>query len=489
VKNHKGIEYVETHERFVPLAYHCLFGGKYIKTRYDAVIGRVLDRTMLRDNHPDKISRLIINIPPRHGKTLRAVQSYVARGFAINPKSNFIHTSYSDKLVHDNSVAIRDIINSEAYQFYYPHVSFKDDTNTKGLWKTSAGGTFLASPAGGSITGFGAGIVGSKTFGGALIIDDPVKPDDASSDAILRAINARWEGTFRSRLATERTPVIVIMQRISDSDFTSELLDRTGSNEKWHHLVLPAYISKDYKYEENGVYINHDLKEGALWPEKFTDEQALSLMTNIQYSQKTAPAKGEVYEREWFMRYSEMPKNIKSWSIYCDTASKTKKYNDFSVFQLWAKTTLNQGFLIDQWRDKVKVPFLKDKLMRFFDNAKKISGTSRISISIEDKDSGTGLIQALEIDGVKVKAITRREGKYARAINAADKVRTGNIFLPFGPVGDGVISEAVKFRADDSHAHDDQVDCMNDFANFELPKQSIVITHQSAGTRETIGRF
>lgn len=189
------------------------------------------------------------------------------------------------------------------------------------------------------------------------------------------------------------------------------------------------------------------------------------------------------------MRYSEMPKNIKSWSIYCDTASKTKKYNDFSVFQLWAKTTLNQGFLIDQWRDKVKVPFLKDKLMRFLDNAKKISGTNRVSISIEDKDSGTGLIQALEIDGVKVKAITRREGKYARAINAADKIRTGNIFLPFGPMGDGVINEAIKFRADDSHAHDDQIDPMNDFINFELPKQSIVITHQSAGTRETIGKF
>ena len=458
-----GEHLVKRHDNFVPFAFNLLKNAEYIETRFDHIINAVLDKTLTGE-----IKRLIINIPPRHGKTLKAVHAYVARGYAINPKSNFIHTSYSDKLVHDNSVTIRDIVNHPDYQKIFPHVSFKQDSNAKGLWRTTAGGTFIASPAGGSITGFGAGIIGATEFSGALIIDDPVKPDDASSDTLITSINQRWENTFKSRLADQNTPVIVIMQRIAENDFTAELLDRSGADEDWHHLVLPAYISSDYVYTQAGRYIEHDLSDGALFGEKFTDAQAKAAMTNIQWSQEPSPAKGEIYEREWFKRYESLPNNIKSLSIYCDTASKTKKYNDYSVFQLWAKTTSNQGYLIKQDREKIKVPFLKDRFIKFYNDSKKYGNIN--SIGIEDKDSGVGLIQALEIEKYKVKAIQRREGKYARAVKAAPSILHGNIFLPVGAVGDMIIAEAVKFKADDSHAHDDQIDPMNDFINHELPK-------------------
>lgn len=457
-----GEHLVKRHDNFVPFAFSLLKNAEYIETRFDHIINAALDKTLTGE-----IKRLIINIPPRHGKTLKAVHAYVARGYAINPKSNFIHTSYSDKLVHDNSVTIRDIVNHPDYQKIFPHVSFKQDSNAKGLWRTTAGGTFLASPAGGSITGFGAGIIGATEFSGALIIDDPVKPDDASSDTLITSINQRWENTFKSRLADQNTPVIVIMQRIAENDFTAELLDKSGADEDWYHLVLPAYIDSDYTYTQSGIYIEHDLPPGALWPAKFTDAQAKAAMTNIQWSQEPSPAKGEVYEREWFRRYDVLPKNIRSWSIFCDTASKTKKYNDWSVFQLWAKTTDNKGYLVRQFRKKIKVPHLKDEFLRFLSECKQHGNPS---ISIEDKDSGVGLIQALELDGLKVRAISRKQGKYARAVAASPHVLHGNIYLPSGVVGDIIMAEAVKFKSDDSHAHDDMIDPMADFINFELPK-------------------
>lgn len=462
-------EFVSDHAYFSKFATKALDGNDHIDTAFDPIINSALDKTFTGE-----IKRLLINIPPGYGKTARAVWAYVARGFAINPGSRFIHSSYSDKLVQDNSSKIRDLINHNDYRKLFPYVNFKEDSKAKGLWKTDQGGSFLASPSGGAITGFRAGLVNSDyLFSGAFIIDDPLKPDDALSDTKRDFINQRWHNTFKSRLAHPDVPVIVIMQRIHEEDFTWELLENSG--EQWHHLVLPAYIDPEYEYKQSGIYVDHGLPEGSLWDVKADDKRAQALMDNIQYSQEPTPAKGEVYEREWFKRYSGMPKNIKKWSIYCDTASKVKKYNDYSVFQLWAQTTSNEGYLVKQWRDKVKVPYLIGKLETFYQESEKISGTKRIPISIEDKDSGTGLIQGLELksddDGVNynVKAIQRNEGKYARALKAAPHIKDGEIHIMIGPEGDGLITEASKFKADDSHKFDDQLDPMADFINYELP--------------------
>lgn len=460
-----GAHIVSRHANFAPFAFHCLTGGQYIPTPFDGILGDTLDRVFTGD-----ITRLIINIPPGFGKTFHVIQSFVARGFAVNPAARFIHTSYSDTLVHDNSIKIRDIVSSQAYQSIFPHVSFRQDSTSKKYWKTSSGGAFLASPAGGAITGFRAGVLGETGFSGAFLADDLVKPDDASSEALVQRINRRWESTFRSRFAHERVPFVLIMQRISDRDFTHELLNGSGANEKWHHLVLPAYISSEYQYDNTGFYIEHGLPEGALWPQKLNEAQAKARINDIQYSQVSTPARGEVFEAQWFKRFSSVPSNVKSWSIYADTASKTAKYNDYTVFQLWAKTTENHGYLVAQYRDKVKVPHLLPAFLRFYDDAKKQSGGRAVSINIEDKDSGVGLIQALELDGRDVTAIQRREGKYSRWQKASAPIQRGDVFIFDGAVGDGVIAEAVRVRADDSHAHDDQVDPLCDFVNFELPR-------------------
>lgn len=454
---------VKKQNNFTPFALECLEGRVYDLARVHQLIGDALDKVI-----KGEIKRLIVNIPPGFAKTAIAVWSFVPRGFAINPKSKFLHISYSDTLVQDNSSNIRTIINSTDYQQLYPYVQFKEDTKAKGLWKTDAGGAFRASASGGAVTGFRAGLIDSEIFSGALIIDDPLKPDDAQSDHVRKFINERWEKVFRSRLASNDTPVIVIMQRLHEDDFTAHLLSESG--EKWHHLVLPSYIDPSYVYdiEGDGIYMNHDLEKGSLWPKKYNDEQALSLMSDGQYNQNPKPLKGEIFEKEWFLKYDELPP-IKKYCIYCDTASKINQWNDFSVFGFFGVGFDNKGYVLDIQRIKVEVPYLKEKFKEFYYRCNATTLGENVSINIEDKDSGVGLIQGLRIDGFQVRAINRDKNKVSRAVKTSPKIKDGYLFIPNVSNWNRIyIEEFVKFKADMTHKHDDQIDPTMDFIEFEL---------------------
>ena len=126
--------------------------------------------------------RLIINIAPRYGKSELVAKNFIAYGLALNPNSKFLHLSYSGDLALDNSVAIKDIVTSEAYQELFP-TTIKRGSDTKSRWDTEQGGGVYATSTLGQITGFGAGQVEQDgepyQFSGAIVIDDPIKPEDA----------------------------------------------------------------------------------------------------------------------------------------------------------------------------------------------------------------------------------------------------------------------------------------------------------------------
>jgi len=211
-----------------------------------------------------EVNRLIINIPPRYGKTELAVKMFIAWIIANNPRAKSIHLSYSDELALDNSSAIRELVKHEEYQRLFP-TALKTDSDSKKKWYTAAGGGLYATAAGGAITGFGAGLLdrvfdGTESpadgFGGAIIIDDPLKPDDAFSEARRNQVNRRFNNTIASRTNSPDTPIIVIMQRLHEDDMTGYLLGG-GSGEDWELLCLPAIDENDQP----------------LWPEKHTIER------------------------------------------------------------------------------------------------------------------------------------------------------------------------------------------------------------------------
>lgn len=278
-------------------------GGKMIVAPHHKVIQKTLDRVI-----DGEIQRLIINVPPGYTKTELATINMMGRGLALNCRARFMHLSYSHNLALLNSSTARSMIKSQAYQSMWP-MALRDDADSKAMWWTEHGGGVYASSAAGQVTGFRAGHM-EPGWQGALIIDDPVKPDDAYSEIVRDGVNNRFNETIKSRLAIETTPMIVIMQRIHYHDLSGYLL-RGGSGEKWHHLNLPVIIdnSQSYaaQYPENthAIPIDHGLPEGWLWPFKHNESHRVSLFSHrrtaeAQYMQnpKRFNAEGALWNEE-----------------------------------------------------------------------------------------------------------------------------------------------------------------------------------------------
>lgn len=261
-----------------------------------------------------KCTRLIISMPPRYGKTELVVKSLIGFGLALNAKAKFLHLSYSDDLAVDNSEAVKDLVNSEDYQVLFPEVQMKRDSKAKNKWYTTEGGGVLAKAAGGAVTGFGAGkvdeeeefnefiagnIVGNDAFefAGCIIVDDPIKPEDADSDVQREKVNSRFDSTIRNRANSRRTPIIVIMHRLHPNDL-SGYLQREEEADDWEVLSLPAI-------QEDGT---------ALWPMKHTIEELQALrdanevVFERQFQQDPQPKAGLMFpiqELHFFEQYSK----------------------------------------------------------------------------------------------------------------------------------------------------------------------------------------
>lgn len=283
-----------------------------------------------------KIKKLIINIAPRYSKTEIAVKNFISYGFAINPKSKFIHLSYSDDLVLDNSSEINTIVSSDYYQHLFDACPVS--TNSR-KWYTEQGGGLYAVSSSGQVTGFGAGTVDPEdhnndefevnmdefcpahdsTFSGAIIIDDPIKPDDALSDVKREAVNNKFETTIRNRVNSRNTPIIVIMQRLHPHDLCG-YLQEVEPNE-WTILSLPCIYNDPATGEEK-----------ALWEHKHTItelrkiEAASSFVFHTQYQQNPQPQEGLMYESP-FKEYDIIPAAVnKIRKNYTDTADTGTDY-------------------------------------------------------------------------------------------------------------------------------------------------------------------
>ena len=181
-----------------------------------------------------------------------------------------------------------------------------------------------------------------------LIIDDPVKPDDAYSEVMRSGVNNRYNETIASRLAIESVPIIVIMQRIHWDDLSGYLL-RGGSGEKWHHLNLPVIINNDEPYPAeytHGIPIEHGLPDGWLWPIKHGPEQEVALKSHrrkfwAQYMQK--PIKRDEETALWPERIISKSHDIETGNderivVAIDPAASNTKTSDAHGIVAAAKT-------------------------------------------------------------------------------------------------------------------------------------------------------
>ncbi|WRH62052.1 MAG: phage terminase large subunit [Fuscovulum sp.] len=435
--------------------FHAREGMHLIEGPHHKLIAETLDRVLAGE-----ISRLIITVPPGYTKTEFAVVNFIAKGFLLNPASRFIHATFSDDLARENSDKVKGLIQLPDYQAIQK-VSIRADSSAKDRWKTVEGGGMLAKAAGGPITGFRAGYMDKARFTGALVVDDPLKPDDAFSPARRQAVNKRATNTFRSRLAHDGVPIIVIMQRLHSDDFVGHLL-KGGTGEKWHHLDLPVWVERGMEYPKewmHGIPIPHDLPEGPLWPEKHDAAEIEILKADSytfasQYMGRPVSAEGALFDMDGFQWWHELPPFTYT-CVYVDTAQKTGERNDYSVLQLWGRAS-NGIYLIDQARGKWEAPELENAAIAFWSKHKQPSPPR--AMKVEDKASGTGLIQSLRRKGIPVVGIPRNKDKYTRGLDAAPWIASGQVYLP----ANATFTPALRLELQNfdglGSGHDDQCD-------------------------------
>tara|TARA_R110002012_G_C11650541_1_gene611376 strand:+ start:1057 stop:2574 length:1518 start_codon:yes stop_codon:yes gene_type:complete len=413
-----------------------------------------------------EIERLQINIPPRYGKT-ELIIHFIAWCLARYPDSNFIYVSYSKTLATKQTSTIRQIVAHPEYQRLF-NVRLSDDTSAKDNFETTQGGSVYAVGAEGSITGRGAGIANCDRFGGAIIIDDIIKPSDAASDVVRESRNDWYKNTLLSRLNNPDTPIIFIGQRVHEDDLAGRI-NAGWDGEEWEKIILPALSQNGHALLDrlhNTEKLMHMAKHS---PYEFAS----------QYQQSPQPAGGGLFKYTMFVKTDDTPDNITHTFITVDSAETEKTYNDATVFSFWGvyeieqegiKTNVQAIHLIDCLEIRVEPKDLKPEFMAFWSDCMRFTIPPTLSY-IEKKSTGSTLISLLQgVIGMTVVDIKRgRESKIARFLKAQPYVGSGQVSVnKDAPHASLFLEHMVKITANNSHRFDDIADTLADAVQIAL---------------------
>jgi predicted phage terminase large subunit-like protein len=368
-----------------------------------------------------EIKRSIINMPPRSLKSMTASVAFPAFVLGHNPARRIICVSYSGDLAKKHANDFRAVLEAPWYQrlFERTRIGQKDSETEIEL---TARGFRLATSVGGTLTDRG---------GDLIIIDDPLKPDDAYSDAKRNAANEWFKNTLLSRLDDKRTgAIVIVMQRVHMDDLTGFV---TSQSDEWEVLSLPAIAEVEEIIPISDTEVHRRCVGDALSPER----EPLSVLENLkaqlgsdafsaQYQQMPVPPGGAMIKRDWIKRFVELPVQrersliLQSW----DTASKGGPENDFSVCTTWFISRDRRWYLIDVWRKRVDYPELKAAVRIL------ASEHAANRVLVEDAGAGTSLVQELlgDVDGIL--AVKPDRDKITRLSVVSAKFESGLVFLP-----------------------------------------------------------
>jgi len=402
-----------------------------------------------------QIRRLIINMPPRSLKSIAASVAFPAFVLGHDPKQRIICVSYSRDLSKKHSNDFRAVLESPWYRDIFPHTRIGDAKNTESEIELTRRGFRLATSVGGTLTGRGGNII---------IIDDPLKPDDAMSESKRTAANLWFNNTLFSRLDDKRTgAIIVVMQRVHQDDLTGFLLDQS---DEWKVLSLPAIAEHDeaIPLSNGGIFTR---KSGeALFPEReplwlleMMKRQIGSEPFSAQYQQAPVPPGGAMIKRDWIRRYKNLPPPSEhimieqSW----DTASKGGPDNDWSVCTTWLRCQGKRSYLLHVWRQRVDYPTLKTQVIALAEYWK------ARRILVEDTAAGVAPIQELRSEVSGIVAIKPEGDKQARVSIASAKIQAGEVFFP--ERSEWLPDLEAELFAFPGSRHDDQCDSISQFLN------------------------
>lgn len=409
---------------------------------YDAAAHHLAIAERLEAVARGDLDRLIITMPPRHGKSVLASQLFPAWYLGNHPTRRIIGCSHTASLAYMFSRRARNAFADPRWPF--PGVRLSDDAGAVQSWEIAGHrGGYVAAGVGGAITGVGANV---------LLIDDPVKSAAEADSQTFR--DRAWEwytGTAATRLEPNGA-VVVIGTRWQDDDLIGRLLQQSG----WEHLLLPA-ISADGE---------------ALWPKRYNVAALNRIKREIgsrnfqaQYQGDPVPSEGGMFKRSWWRRYREAPA-LSVVELYVDSAFKEGTANDYSVIACWGVSADGELYLLRLWRERVAFPGLLRLCHDAHAWAKARYPDKTTPLVIEDKASGQSAIQTLRqpfaladgvrLPGLPVIAYRVTDSKVARADAATPVVEAGRVYVPEDAEWlDDFLTEHERFPLG---AHDDMVD-------------------------------
>jgi predicted phage terminase large subunit-like protein len=393
------------------------------------------------------LRRLLVFMPPRHGKTLTGSILFAAWAMGRDPKRFVVLGCYGEELAFTFGRAIRNVMASALFRQVFSGCRLAGDSTAANRFALEAGGGFFAVGRGSALTGRGASI---------LILDDLVKDRaEADSEAVRRSTESWLREVAITRLEP-RSPIVAIGTRWHQADILGTLAaDRI---EPWKTLAFPAIAEKGDPLQR---------PEGeALWPERFGLTELARIRAEIGsrawsalYQGRPTAAEGAVFRIEWIQRYSSAPTEFSRIVLAVDCAFKGGTENDFSAATVWGES--KTGFyLLFGWRDRPDFPALKRRIIALAE------AWNPHAVLIEDAASGQSAIQEL-LSGTSLPIVPVKAtgGKTERAVAVSPMFESGRVHFPAPGAGwlADLEDELLAFPAG---IHDDLVDSVSMALNF-----------------------
>ena len=387
-----------------------------------------------------KTKRLIINVPPRSLKSIIVNIAFTTWVLGHNPKEKIVSISYasdlSDKFARDSKI----VMESNWYKKLFPQSSISKSRSSAADFNTVSRGGRYSTSIEGTLTGLG---------GNLIIIDDPIKPNEASSEHALNKVNDWYKATLSSRFNDpENGVLILIMQRVHENDLTGHLLE--SNPDVWTHIKIPQIATHDEIWDieskifqrKTGNILDKNRMSNELVESK--KQEVGTYVWESQYQQDPCPSEGGIIKEHW-LQYYDLEKirgvsmdRIHGIYLSWDTASKVGENNAYSacctIAKIWMSNTYKY-YLLDVIRGKWEMPELVTKAKELY-NIWRSGRTYPVKILIEDMSSGIQLAQILkqEIDDsgwpLNVKPIKPEGDKKTRMYGASVYIERGELLFP-----------------------------------------------------------
>ena len=396
-----------------------------------------------------KLKRLMVFMPPRHGKSETISKYFPAWFLGRNPHASIILCAHTTNLAQQFGSAARDILLQHGDNLF--GTTIRSDSRSKSDWKTHAGGGLLTAGIGGPITGRGAHV---------LIIDDPIKNDEEAFSETYREKNWNWWLSTASTRLMKGGAVIVVQTRWHEDDLAGRMIK--DESEEWDIINLPALCDTDFDMlgrEQGDPLCPYLIPAEQL---EVIKKRSGEYFWNSLYQQRPSPIDGGLFKRSWIKHWTKegdlyglegrgLVSESECYKVTTvDLAASLRETADYTVISTWAVTPNRDLLLLDVIRERLDGPDQLNMIRQaYFLHQPAWLGIEKAGYQLT-------AIQTLVRDGLPIRELIPDKDKVARALPFATRMQAGTVFFPRNAsYYDDIVNELILFP---NGKHDDFVD-------------------------------